>query len=308
MVGQNMRPPLDGSSVVWILLPVVVRPLHSKMMRYRATHSATAAIKFFVGTQTILPMIRAMDIPVCRRLVSSLPTDIIQPLEIQLMPKLLATVRTARHASPMRLDQRTLHSFTARRTSWQYPQRRLQGGIMNKSVAIAASGWLVSIGAVTAQAQEEIQRLRDDMTAQIQGLSGQVQVAAPRDSVLAFDLPSCPNGWSKYAPAIGRFVRGVDPSTGGRQTSTFEDDALQGHTFGDGGDKILRWNPSHTTDDPGNGYSGMQTTGVFAPNGFNPAFGNTADAKIVGDGTHGTPRVADETRPKNVALLYCKKE
>jgi hypothetical protein len=156
---------------------------------------------------------------------------------------------------------------------------------------------------------EELQKLRDDMASQIQGLSAQVQIAAPSGRVLAFDLASCPQGWSKFLPAIGRFIRGTDPTAAGnRQLESLQDDAFQEHTFGDGGAHILRFNPVRTNNDPPNGFHDMYSTGIFGPNGLNPAFGVTTDAKIVPYGESGTPRIADETRPKNVALLYCKKD
>jgi hypothetical protein len=163
---------------------------------------------------------------------------------------------------------------------------------------------------------EEIQKLRDDLAAQIQGLSARIQISAPSGAVLAFDLAGCPAGWSKYGLAVNRFIRGIDPSAGGRQQGSLEDDAFQGHTFGDpnpvvgvGYPKILRFNPGRTTPDPTNGFSYMQTTGIFGPNGSNPPFGPTVDAAVVPDSLgHGSPRVADETRPKNVGLLYCKKD
>ena len=79
---------------------------------------------------------------------------------------------------------------------------------------------------------------------------------------------------------------------------------MQGHTFGDGGHRLFRWGLYKTTNAQPNGYSDMPSSGIY---GTNPVFGATADAQIVSDGKNGTPRIADETRPKNIALLYCKK-
>jgi hypothetical protein len=162
-------------------------------------------------------------------------------------------------------------------------------------------------------AREQMQRTEENLKAKITELEAQIagidrvsRIAAPRGSVLAFALAACPDEWSKYEPAIGRFIRGIDPD-GNRRLGSLEDDAFQGHTFGDG-DKLLRYSQTHTTNDPTNGYSQMQSTGIFGPNGANPAFGNTIDAPIVSNGKDGPPRVADETRPKNVGLLYCKKD
>lgn len=90
---------------------------------------------------------------------------------------------------------------------------------------------------------------------------------------------------------LGEFIRGWDNGRGidaGRVFGSSQDDAFQGHehqisyrselTGGGGGDNIER-------DDPT----------FYVTNG------------IVSDGVNGTPRIADETRPRNVALLPCIK-
>jgi hypothetical protein len=158
-----------------------------------------------------------------------------------------------------------------------------------------------------SQVEAALGRVKE-LDAQIQKFRSEIdalaRIAAPSGGVLAFALGVCPEGWSKYDPAIGRFVRGIDPTNGNRKIGSLEEDAFQTHTFGDGDNRFLRWSPNHTTKDPPNGYSSMQTTGIF---GANPDFGATTDARIVADGSAAVPRVADETRPKNVGLLYCKR-
>jgi hypothetical protein len=165
---------------------------------------------------------------------------------------------------------------------------------------------LSQIGAARA----EMQKTEADFNAKIKQLQAQIdilqRIAAPPGSVLAFALGSCPEGWSKYEAAVGRFVRGIDPAAGSRQVGSVEEDAFQGHTFGDGGGRMLRWSAHHTNMDPPNGFSNMQSTGIF---GVNNVFDeHLIDAIIVSDGKDGPPRVADETRPKNIGLLYCKRD
>jgi hypothetical protein len=52
---------------------------------------------------------------------------------------------------------------------------------------------------------------------------------------MAFNLATCPNGWSEYTPAYGRFIRGIDKSgtaidpDGQRALGNIQTDAFQGH-------------------------------------------------------------------------------
>lgn len=169
---------------------------------------------------------------------------------------------------------------------------------------------LSQIGAARA----ELLRVQNELNAKIAALEARVandraaldvlsRVAAPSGSVLAFHLPQCPEGWAKYEPAIGRFIRGLDPDVGERRIGSVQEDAFQGFSFGEG-DKRLRFSRTMTTSDAPNGYSNMQSTGIY---GANPPFGPVYDVPFITDGKNGNPRIADETRPKNVGLLYCRR-
>lgn len=135
-------------------------------------------------------------------------------------------------------------------------------------------------------------------------------IAAPEGAVVAFYLNSCPEGW---APADGTngtpnlrgaFVRGIDNSgstlrdpDGIRAIGDDQDDAFQGH-FHD-----LHANYAS--------YSGVM--GGIIVTRDSPAIGYTAiqagsASTIKTDGINGTPRIANETRPKNVALTYCMRK
>ena len=50
---------------------------------------------------------------------------------------------------------------------------------------------------------------------------------------MAFNLTTCPSGWTEYTLARGRFLRGID-STGTndivRASGDIQDDAFEGHT------------------------------------------------------------------------------
>ena len=112
------------------------------------------------------------------------------------------------------------------------------------------------------------------------------------NGVVAFALPSCPAGWGPYTPAYGRFIRGIDPSgsktdaDGVRQLESVQGDSLATHSHsitlpGRAGNKAFVNKPA------GWGYDDAQGA---------PSSADTANAG------------AEETRPKNVALLYCKRQ
>lgn len=90
----------------------------------------------------------------------------------------------------------------------------------------------------------------------------------------------------------GEFIRGwddgrrVDP---GRGLGTWQADAFQGH-----GHRFMN----------GNGYIGSGTYGA----GFS-TYGpdDTKVREAISDGVNGVPRTANETRPRNIALLACIK-
>lgn len=95
----------------------------------------------------------------------------------------------------------------------------------------------------------------------------------------------------------GEFVRCLDDGRGinpGRTIGSLEMDALQGHqhrvlaTVQSGG-QYTQWNGS-----VGNFATGSVETAMIAKN-------------MESDGTNGVPRISNETRPRNIALLACIK-
>lgn len=97
-----------------------------------------------------------------------------------------------------------------------------------------------------AEARSQMESLRSDLGARVAQLETKVtelervsRLAAPAGRVVAFDLQACPEGWSKYTQAIDRFVRGIDPESGGRTLGSTQEDSFQGHTFGDGSGKFF---------------------------------------------------------------------
>ena len=150
-------------------------------------------------------------------------------------------------------------------------------------------------------------------------------IALPAGAVMPFAMNSAPSGWlaadgtavsrSTYAALFaavgtthgagdgsttfnlpdlrGIFVRGSGSQTisGTTYNKTFaakERDAFQGH--------IHSQQPS----------AGLGGTG-FNNGGGAIAYNGTATGGPLSDGANGTPRTASETRPANIALLYCIK-
>ncbi|EKO3419709.1 hypothetical protein NXE12_000057 [Vibrio fluvialis] len=117
----------------------------------------------------------------------------------------------------------------------------------------------------------------------------------PPKSVLAFASKTCPEGWQEYAPAYGRFVRGIDKSenkvdpAGLREPGDTQDESFlhHSHTYGD-----IYWSEAW----------GSISGGLY---------GNKGDQDRDNRGYEMTRRTTevggDETRPDNVALLYCIK-
>lgn len=113
----------------------------------------------------------------------------------------------------------------------------------------------------------------------------------PPSSVLAFDATECPAGWSPYEQAYGRFIRGIDPREQGgadpdgvRAPGHQQQDELKSHNHTSSHHALVHrryGGPRQEDMDPGSwaGWMRLPT--------------NSAGGK--------------ETRPKNVALLYCRR-
>lgn len=104
--------------------------------------------------------------------------------------------------------------------------------------------------------------------------------------IAAFNLDGCPNWWSDYTPAYGRFLRWIDKSWTNidpdweREKWSIQEDMLKSHSH------TLNWKYYPST---------------WASNLFH--IYDTWTHKVNSNKTWW-----DETRPKNVAVLYCIKD
>jgi|GEM_PF-1066049 len=127
---------------------------------------------------------------------------------------------------------------------------------------------------------------------------GLAVVGIPSGAVLAFDLSNCPSGWSEYTPAYGRFVRGIDrgnPKTdpdGTRTLGDLQEDQMQAHKHRVAGGTVQSFSFIPQSSDY---YAPTIGKGAIADN--YPE--TTAPVNI---------KTGNETRPKNVSLLYCEKD
>lgn len=113
------------------------------------------------------------------------------------------------------------------------------------------------------------------------GLGGS---GVPTGTIAAFAATTCPAGWTEYTAARGRFLRGIDNGAGNdpdgtRAAGNTQADDLKSHTH------------------PG----GPWVTGSHGPSGTGVYMNGTYGVRT-GVGAAG----GSETRPKNVAVLFCQ--
>lgn len=134
-------------------------------------------------------------------------------------------------------------------------------------------------------------------------------MAAPEGAVMAFYLADCPEGWAvadgtNGTPDLrGRFIRGmdnmgvgaanVDPQSAIRTLGHEQMDAFQGH-----------W---HTFDQTLRVQNVALFGGADGPN-YGPADSNNQVKGPITDPDSGPVRTSSETRPRNVALIYCMRK
>lgn len=124
-----------------------------------------------------------------------------------------------------------------------------------------------------------------------------VQHSTPSWAVMAFDLESCPNWWTEYIQLQWRFIRWADTAANNdpdfdsrtwwvwdRKIWSIQDDEVWAHNHSM---TVPKWSSSYTA-----------TSNIY----YSPNWA-TASLKLNTDLSNWT-----ETRPKNVYLLYCKKD
>ncbi|MDR3560757.1 MAG: phage tail protein [Negativicutes bacterium] len=149
----------------------------------------------------------------------------------------------------------------------------LPGAVQYFAMPTAPSGWLVADGSAV---------LRTEYAALFAAIGSTFGTG---DGSTTFNLPDL----------RGEFVRGIDKGRGvdsGRVFGSEQADAVQGH-----GHNLLYQNTGSVGGALDVTLDTTAQTGILA---------NKA-TDLISDGSNGTPRVAAETRPRNIALLACIK-
>ena len=151
----------------------------------------------------------------------------------------------------------------------------------------APNGWLAMNGATVSRAAYPNLWAFAQTSGNLAASEGAKQPGqfGPGDGSTTFSLPD----------VQGYFFRAWNPGSGidgGRAFGSEQQDAFQGHVHT--GDKVYA--KVGNTD-------GVDST----PEGYSDQNIQALQTGYGDDGTNGTPRVADETRPVNIAYLYCIK-
>lgn len=136
---------------------------------------------------------------------------------------------------------------------------------------------------------DELLRLRASVDSSVNALNATRESLA--NSVVGFASDRCPEGWAQFEPAQGRFLRGIAPQKtdsgdpdGLRKAGSYQADALGRHAHKSAGNVIVD-------------ALAMSQSNVPTAGGNTYAF----TTKVADTTTDG----ADETRPRNVAVMFC---
>ncbi|PLK68690.1 complement C1q protein [Rhizobium sp. TH135] len=131
-------------------------------------------------------------------------------------------------------------------------------------------------------------------------------VGVPTGAIAAFASTTCPTGWSEYTAARGRFLRGIDNGAGNDPSGTrvpggIQQDALQNIT----GSFDIRTTTSG--DQIADNGTGAFAVGAATATQNNLSQGSSSVTKrLVTFTASSVARTATETRPKNVAVIFCE--
>ncbi len=115
----------------------------------------------------------------------------------------------------------------------------------------------------------------------------------PADAIMAFNLSSCPSGWTRFSVADGRFLVGIGNNTehtyflgdsGGKDAVRLQGGELPEH--------------SHT-----HFFSEIDSAGTVLDIVYGPSLGDKSPVETDNTGGHD----AHENRPRYRAVLWCRK-
>ena len=147
----------------------------------------------------------------------------------------------------------------------------------------------------------------------------------PSGAINAFNLSSCPSGWLAADGGGGRpdlrgmFLRGLnnfgtgsrsdgrqDPDGGSRSLRSYQSDQMQSHKHTDSGHTH-----KYESEKESHGWGGNNSSSPVHTQRRNTKTSQSGKANLGNPTNSGTgagnPRHGNETRPKNVAVIYCVK-
>lgn len=134
--------------------------------------------------------------------------------------------------------------------------------------------------------------------------------STPSGAVMAFDLPNCPLGWSEYAASSGRFLRGrcitgqtCNDSGGQRVAGNTQEDSIKQHKHALPFFSNPGGNPTQHNAVFGQDTRRADTLGA----NFEDGQTNVIEGEELAYLSDFNIAATSETRPKNVAVLYCRK-
>jgi hypothetical protein len=134
-------------------------------------------------------------------------------------------------------------------------------------------------------------------------------IAAPEGAIMAFYLADCPEGWTvadgeNGTPDLrGRFIRGMD-NMGGTAANIDPDSATRAL-----GDEQLDAFQGHRHSPLGGSFWGHTAPGSLGPANGGYFWGSSSKTgDPTADASGIAPRTSSETRPRNVALIYCMRK
>jgi microcystin-dependent protein len=192
---------------------------------------------------------------------------------------------------------------------------------LSSKIVVVSNNLLPLVEAVPADNSITNAMFTDGCINTVELSSSVISMLVPTGAIMPFYRPTAPDGWlicdgsaipTQYTALTalvgantpnlrGMFIRGWssgtsttsrDPLSASRTLGSVQGDAFQGHRHAMTNNTSLWQN-----------FGG----GALAGAGQSQANGNAAVTDPTADGTNGTPRTATETRPVNIALLYCIK-
>ena len=136
------------------------------------------------------------------------------------------------------------------------------------------------------------------------------EILIPKDAIVAFNLYECPSdGWDVYKPAEGYFLRGINTALTADDDEFRDPGSRQDYaTASPNKGLVLEKNAPHSHRVVTETNAGRRDGNIRNTMAEFRDKGTAVNTDKKGDHTHKIKGWDEETRPKNVAVLYCVKK